>query len=637
MRQWLRAATNDGVSVKRTTTGYALGLRDGQVDADCFLRLADAAEPLEGAAKAEALRAALALWRGPALADIPDGSANQAAVVRLELRRVTAVVDYARALLACGQPEQAVQVLSPFVEAYPLDERVIGAWIEALAATGRQADALDAYERLRLRLRDEMGADPGRALSQALTRVLRQEVTPIEPEVEPDKADEQQQPAARRDVLIPAQLPADTYVFTGRTESIARLDALRREASAPGASYRIVTLTGAGGIGKTALAVHWAHGAAAAFPDGQLYANLHGFSTSVPERPIDVLGRFLRALGLTGGDVPVDQDEAGALYRSLLMNRRVLVVLDNAVNAAQVRPLLPGAETCRVLVTSRDRLDGLVALDGAHPIGLDVLSEREGIELLTRILGEPRSDAEPEAVLQLVRACAGLPLAIRIAAAQLVIQPGRSIAEFAEQLTGGVRLDSLAISGDESSQVRAVFDLSYVRLDPLARRLFRMIGAIPAVDLTIESAAALLAGDAQEAEETLDRLATAHLISAHLPGRYDCHDLLRDYAVERARAEDAEEDRAETARRLADWYEAGVEHAVDKVYADRDRLLRGRGGSPRGLDDIQDPVRRSRGCPQLAARRASQHPGCSRALRRQRCAAERLADRVVDASAVQGR
>ena len=566
LRQWLRTATDGRVSVTRTTTGYALSLPEGEVDAHRFLQLAEAAARLDDAAKAENLSAALALWRGPALADVPDGSANQPAVIRLELRRVTAVVEYARALLRSGRAEQAVQALSPAVESNPLDERVIGAWIEALAATGRQADALDAYERLRLRLRDEMGADPGRALSQALTRVLRQEVTPVEePPAEPA-------PPAKQRVLVPAQLPADTYVFTGRADLLTRLDALARDGSSPGARFRIATVTGAGGVGKTALAVHWAHRAAASFPDGQLYANLHGFSVAPPEQPIDVLGRFLRALGVTGGGVPSDLDEAGALYRSLLVGRRVLVVLDNAADPAQVRPLLPGADTCRVLVTSRDRLDGLVALDGAHPIGLDVLTERESLDLLTRVLGKARTAAEPEAVLALVRACARLPLALRIAAAQLVIRTDRSIAEFVAQLGGGARLDSLAIGGDELSQVRAVFDLSYVRLDETARRLFRLTGAIPEVDLTAESAAALLGGDVQEAEDTLDRLAAAHLITAHLPGRYDCHDLLREYASDRAAAEDEPAERERAARRLADWYEAVVGRAVDLVYPDRDRL-----------------------------------------------------------------
>jgi tetratricopeptide (TPR) repeat protein/DNA-binding SARP family transcriptional activator len=575
LRQWLRTATHDRVTVTRTTTGYALGLSGGEVDAHRFLRLADAAEPLDGPAKAEALGAALALWRGPALADVPDGSADQPAVVRLELRRVTAVVDYARVLLGGGQPEQAVQVLGPLVESYPLDERVIGAWIEALAATGRQADALDAYERLRLRLRDEMGADPGRALSQALTRVLRQEVVP-DPDEAPAPPEE-----PRLDVLIPAQLPADTYTFTGRAEALTRLDALVRDRSASGAgtsagagmAARIVALIGAGGVGKTALAVHWAHRAAASFPDGQLYANLHGFSAAPPEQPIDVLGRFLRALGITGSGVPRHLDEAGALFRSLLTGRRVLVVLDNAADPAQVRPLLPGAEGCRVLVTSRDRLDGLVALDGAQPLGLDVLSERESEDLLARVLGPARAEAEPQAVRDLVRACARLPLALRIAAAQLVMRPDRSIAEFVAQLgTVGDRLDALAISGDELSQVRAVFDLSYVRLDPADRRLFRMIGALPEVDLTVGSAAALLGAGREQAEEVLDRLAAAHLITAHLPGRYDCHDLLRDFAAERAEAEDAEAERDAAARRLADWYLIGVDRAVDLVYPDRDRL-----------------------------------------------------------------
>jgi|SRR5579884_329156 len=567
LRQWLRTYAHGQVLVTRTTTGYALELSGGDVDADRFLRLVDAAEPLEPAAKADALGAALDLWRGPALADVPDGSADQAAVMRLELRRVTAIVDYARALLGTGQPEQAVHALSPLVESHPLDERVIGAWIEALAATGRQADALDAYERLRLRLRDEMGADPGRALSQALTRVLRQEVE--QPVL--DEELEEPEATASRDVLTPAQLPADTYAFTGRGAVLARLDALTRDADSPGHRYRIATLTGAGGIGKTALAVHWAHRVAPLFPDGQLYANLHGFSSSAPERPIDVLGRFLRALGVTGGSVPVDVEEAGALFRSLLANRRVLVLLDNAADVAQVRPLLPGAEACRVLITSRDRLDGLVALDGAQPISLDVLTERESVDLLVRILGEPRTAAEPEAILELVRACAGLPLALRIAAAQLVIHPERSVAELVAQLAEA-RLDALVLGGDESSQVRAVFGLSYVRLDPEAQRLFRTIGAIPQVDLTVGSAAALLGCAAAEAEQVLDRLAAAHLLSVHLPGRYDCHDLLRDYAVERARAEDAPEEREATARRLATWYESGVDAAVALVYPDRDRL-----------------------------------------------------------------
>ncbi|HEU5352875.1 MAG TPA: BTAD domain-containing putative transcriptional regulator [Actinocrinis sp.] len=568
LRQWLRTFAHGHVSVTRTTTGYALELAGGEVDADRFLRLVEAAEPLEPAAKAEALGVALGLWRGPALADVPDGSADQAAVIRLELRRVTVVVDYARALLASGQPEQAVHALSPLVESHPLDERVIGAWIEALAATGRQADALDAYERLRLRLRDEMGADPGRALSQALTRVLRQEVAEQSFE---EEFEEPEAAAASRDVLTPAQLPADTFAFTGRAGILARLDALTRDADSPGHRHRIATLTGAGGIGKTALAVHWAHRVAPLFPDGQLYANLHGFSTAAPERPIDVLGRFLRALGVAGGSVPVDAEEASALFRSLLANRRVLVLLDNAADAAQVRPLLPGSETCRVLITSRDRLDGLVALDGAQPISLDVLTERESVDLLVRILGEARTAAEPDPVLELVRACAGLPLALRIAAAQLVVQPDRTVAELVAQLAAA-RLDALVLGGDESSQVRAVFDLSYVRLDPEARRLFRMIGAIPEVDLTVGSAAALLGCGPQEAERVLDRLAAAHLLSAHLPGRYDCHDLLRDYAVERSRAEDAAPEREAAAHRLASWFETGVNAAVDLVYPDRDRL-----------------------------------------------------------------
>lgn len=529
LRQWLRG-TDNGVTVRRTATGYAL---TGGSDARRFRQLLARSRSLESGARAGLLEEALELWRGPALANVPADCVDQSAVAALDLERLTASVDYGRACLDTGHLARVERLLAPLVELYPLDERLLGVWMELLAATGRQAAALTAYQQARLRLSDELGVDPGPELSGALLRIL------------------QQDPAPALSVSKPAQLPADVSAFVGRDAQLAKLDALL---TGKEQAVVIAAIAGGGGVGKTALAVHWAHRVSGDFPDGQLYVNLHGHSTTPPVGPIDALTKFLRALGVRPDDIVGELDEVSAQYRSELAGRRMLVVLDNAGSADQVRPLLPGVPTSLVVVTSRDRLDGLIALDGAQLLGLDVLGPEDAIGLLRQLLGAARVDAEPGAAASLVEACARLPLALRIAGAHLNNRPHQPIADYVLGLNAGDRVAALALDGDESATVRATFDLSYRHLADSDRRLFRLLGTIPTLDTTAAAAAALAMTDLPRAEHALDRLTRAQLLTEHAPGRYSCHDLLRAYARARSLAEDPDDVREQALTSLFDYY-----------------------------------------------------------------------------------
>jgi tetratricopeptide (TPR) repeat protein/transcriptional regulator with XRE-family HTH domain len=364
--------------------------------------------------------------------------------------------------------------------------------------------------------------------------------------------------------VMPAQLPPDLPGFTGRDTHLRLLDDLLPGVDdKAGGSVVLSTIAGAPGVGKTALAVRWGHRVRRSFPDGQLYVNLRGYASIPPLRPIDALVGFLSALGTPMEQIPVDLDRAAALYRSLVADKRVLVVLDNARDAEQVRPLLPASTGCLVLVTSRDRLSGLIARDGARRIDLDVLSAHEGRLLLSAVLGADRVAAEPTATAALAEACCWLPLALRIAAANLNDHPNRRLSGYVAELRGGNRLAALAIDGDEQAAVRAAFDLSYAALPPPARQLFRLLGLVPGLDVTVDSAAALAALTAERAAELLDRLASVHLLTEHAPGRYTFHDLLRRYAADRAATEEGDERRIDAVRRLYAFDLHTVYAAVD--------------------------------------------------------------------------
>jgi DNA-binding SARP family transcriptional activator len=582
LRQRFSAAgTPDGL-VATTPVGYAMRIVAEDVDATVFgHRLAQARQAADACRLDEAVasaRAALALWRGPALAGI-GGRRIEAAAAGLNEQRLTALEECLSYELARGRGAELVAELSELVAEYPLRERPRGQLMIALYRAGRRADALESYRQGRQILVEELGLEPGprlRDLERAIladdpglvdaapldTASLDGEGAPVQPEPEPVP------PAA----VIPAQLPAGATVFTGRTGPLRDLDALMAGDGDRATTVVISAIAGAAGAGKTALAVHWAHRVRSRFSDGQLYLNLRGYASSPPVRPIEALALFLRALGVPAERAPVDLDEAASMYRSLLAERRVLVVLDNAASPEQVRPLLPGSPGCMVLVTSRDRLAGLVARDGAQVLTLDVLAPDEAYTLLARTIGGGRVTAEPDATKALARLCAYLPLALRIAAATLTGRPTRRIASYVKELEEGDRITALSITGDEQSAVQAAFDLSYQTLAPADRLTFRRLGLPPGPDVTVDAVAALSGRTPREVAATLDRLVAAHLVDEYAEGRFTFHDLLREYAADRARREDSTAEREAAVRRLLDWYLSQVDGAARLLYPEILRL-----------------------------------------------------------------
>jgi tetratricopeptide (TPR) repeat protein/transcriptional regulator with XRE-family HTH domain len=366
-------------------------------------------------------------------------------------------------------------------------------------------------------------------------------------------------PAADRDgtaTTVPRQLPAAVADFIGQDAALATLTRILDEAGTgvPG-TVVISAIGGTAGIGKTALALHWAHQVASRFPDGQLHANLRGFDPSgTPASPAEAIRSFLDALGMSPDRIPQGPDAQTAMYRSLLADKRMLVVLDNAREEEQVRPLLPTSPACLVLVTSRNQLSGLAAADGARLLTLDLLTHGEAIELLAARIGADRAAAEPTAVSEIARLCACLPLALAVAAARAAARPGFPLSALAAELrdTAG-RLDALD-AGDPVASVRGVFSWSYQQLSGESARMFRLLGLHPGPDISVPAAASLAATDQPSARRLLRELARVHLINEHVPGRYAFHDLLRAYAASSARQGDSAADRAATTGRLLDYY-----------------------------------------------------------------------------------
>ncbi|WP_188197731.1 ATP-binding protein [Nonomuraea sp. SYSU D8015] len=367
--------------------------------------------------------------------------------------------------------------------------------------------------------------------------------------------------------VVPRQLPTDLPAFVGRARELAFADEAR------GAGTVVITaIDGMGGVGKTALAVHWAHQVADQFPDGQLYVNLQGYASGPPLSPMQALAVLLRALGVMADQVPMELEEAAGLYRSLLAGKRVLAVLDNAHSAEQVRPLLPGSPGCVVVVTSRDRLTGLVATHGAHRLTLDVLDPDEAVMLLTHIIGEERVAAEPEAVTALAQVCGYLPLALRIAAANLTGRPEKSIAGYLGELQAGDPLDGLTVAHDPHAAVRLAFDHSYHHLAPDRQRLYRLLGLVPGPEISVTGAAALADLEVEDAGRALGELANAHLVQPRGPDRYSLHDLLGLYARQRAQQHDGRAECEAALERLLDWYLYGIDAAAKLLYPEDVRL-----------------------------------------------------------------
>jgi DNA-binding SARP family transcriptional activator/tetratricopeptide (TPR) repeat protein len=559
----LRAAlTGTDADIATRGTGYLLVIDPSVVDAHRFRELAARArESATDAHRLALLDEALGLWSGPAL----DGAASRAIQERLcagiEDARLAAVEDRADALLRLGRHRDLVDELTGLVAAHPLRERLAGHQMLALYRSGRTGDALAAYHRIRTDLAEQLGLDPDGALQRLQTAILRGENSAASPpatHATPAGGPPPAWPA-------PAQLPAAVDGFAGRVDELSTLDSL-------GGTATVVVIGGTAGVGKTALAVHWAHRRRDRYPDGQLYLNLRGRGPGAPVRPERALGGFLRALGVPAEEIPLDVDEAAARYRTLLAGRRMLVVLDNAAGVDQVRPLLPGAAGCLALVTSRDRLAGLAVRDGARLLRLQTLDPDESAQLLTGLLGERRMAAAGQAAVDLARLCGRLPLALRIAAAQLVRHPERPIAELVDQLRDGDRLAMLEIEGDEQSAVRTTFDLSYVGLKPEEQRAFRLAGLLPGTDFTVEAAAALTATPATQVGRSLARLVDAHLLDEPVSGRYLPHDLLRLYAQTLTGTEDAPAERVAALRRLGEFYIRSADAAAARLYPQMQRL-----------------------------------------------------------------
>lgn len=449
-------------------------------------------------------------------------------------------LDLLRARAACGTRKTRVS-LSELAVRIGEPRSTVHAYV-----AGRHLPASDVLDRIVIAL----GATPAeqQAWNEAWFRVA---------------AHRGRMPRAAGNGVVPHQLLPDVESFSGRTAELAALDRCLDRAAGAVPAMVISALAGAGGVGKTALAARWAHRVADAFPDGQLWVNLHGYDRDQPRAPSAALGGFLRALGVSGADIPIDVEERAAMYRSLLQGRRLLVVLDNARDTEQVRLLLPGSSSCQVVVTSRDGLVGLVARYGAHRIELDVLPAPDAVELVSRLIGD-RARSEPSAAIALVERCGRLPLALRIASELAVRRRALSLAELTVELADEHRLmDLLDAEGDPRTSVRAVFSWSYRHCDPASARAFRLLGLVPGPDIDAPGAAALLDTTLTEARRVLARLTSAHLIGEPRPGRYAFHDLLRVWAAERACVEDSEADRHAALARLFDWYLYTASVAMD--------------------------------------------------------------------------
>ncbi|WP_214317357.1 AfsR/SARP family transcriptional regulator [Nonomuraea sediminis] len=478
---------------------------------------------------ARRIRAALGLWRGQALADV-HADYVESARARLEERRLAAVERLTDLELDLGHHAELVDELFAQVAAHPLREKLNGQLMLALHRSGRQTDALAVARTFRATLAEEQGLDPSRAFTALEEGILRDDPVMDAP------------PAARS----ANHLPYDTPDFTGRSGELAGI-------APAGDGVTLWTVDGMAGSGKTTLAVHAAHRLAARYPDAQLFVDLRAHTAGQsPLDPGGALETLLRQLGVPADRLPPTTEERAALWRAELAGRRVLVVLDNAADADQVRPLLPGASTALVLVTSRRRLTGL---DGAHALSVDVLPDGDARALFGDIVGE-RAAAEPEAVLEVLRLCGFLPLAVRIAAARLQHRPRWTVAYLADRLRDHRRRLSELSTSDKG--VAAAFALSYEHLEPAQRRMFRLLGLHPGPDVDAEAAAALADLSQDQAEDLLEGLLDTHVMLQHEPGRYTFHDLLREHARETAAAEEDEGEREQALARLFGHYLRGV-------------------------------------------------------------------------------
>ncbi len=531
----LRKVLPDPAVLVTRAPGYLLAVDPAAVDVNripaCQPRTA--AEPRRAAA---VLREALELWRGSPLADI-DSTVLRARHVRA-LEDVWTRLTEARidAELADGAPADLVGELRTLVASHPLEERFHGQLMLALESTGQRAEALRAYRDAHRVLVEELGIEPGDELRRIHQRLLGAG-RPRDTDVPPRPA--------------PALLPLDANGFVGRERELSGLDAVLVSAGSQPTATVLVVVSGTAGIGKTTLAVHWAHRVRDRFPDGQLYVNMRGSDHDRPPMsPAEATRIFLEVLGVEPERIPVSAEARTGLYRSLLAGRALLIVLDNASDPEQVRPLLPGPPGCVVLVTSRNTMSGLVTSEAARPVPLDLMSEAEALAVLDRRLGRERTDAERDAVREIIARAAGLPLALAVVAARAATRPGFPLAALARELR---ELDAFD-AGDPATRLRAVLRSSYQALPPVPARLFRLLGAVTSPDVSTHAAASLAGLPIGETRRAITELSDANLVTEHLPGRYTWHGLLRAYARELVSTVDGEAERVPAVCRFLDHH-----------------------------------------------------------------------------------
>jgi DNA-binding SARP family transcriptional activator/tetratricopeptide (TPR) repeat protein len=574
--------------------GYLMEVRDGELDLSRFTRLRDsgrlAAQQGDWHEATRSLQAALGQWTGEPLANVRASDLLAAETRRLIELRLTTVELRIEAELRCGRHSEVIGELYSLVTAHPFRERFRELLMMALYRDGRQAEALAAYQEIRSTLVDELGIDPGNRIRRLHQQILAADpaltggqragavngdATDAGPPLGSHPADTRAVPL--HDDVVPRQLPPAVNSFVGREAELRQLARLLDQSMSRTTSPTVVAIRGTAGVGKTALAVHWAHQVSNLFPGGQLHIDLRGFA---PSGQLVTLAEAVRclldALGIPADRVPASVQAQVGLYRSLLADRgRVLVLLDNARDAEQARPLLPGASGCMAIVTSRDELTGLAAVDGARMLTLDVMSEADARRLLADRLGDDAIRRESRAVDELCAQCARLPLALAVAAARATLPPGPAVARLVDELKDArSRLDALD-TGDPASSIRAVLSWSYRCLSGPTARMFRLLGLQHGPDIGVYAAASLAGIPVQQARTLLTELTRVQMLTQCSSARFACHDLLRAYAAERAEAEEDQVSRHAALRRLFDHYLHTGAAADRLLYPARDRLLLG--------------------------------------------------------------
>ncbi|MFB6720801.1 BTAD domain-containing putative transcriptional regulator [Kribbella sp. NPDC056345] len=539
LSQLRRALNAAGALVARRGGGYVCEVPPQCVDVVRFRARVQEANAADAATSGQLLDEAIALWRGAPLAGLSGDWVNRLRDT-LHQERLSAWLLLARQRNECGDLAELSDRLLRVAGEFPLSEPLASYVIRALVANGRRSEGLNHYAKFRKHLVDELGEEPGDELKDLHLRLLRRD-----PELGTN-------PPARGSMgVVPRQLPPVARGFTGRELELRMLDDLAESAKST-TTVIISAIAGTAGIGKTTTAAYWAHRVADQFPDGQLFVNLRGFDPGAEPLPaVDALRGFLEALGTAPEAIPQEHDAQSAMFRSLLADRKMLVLLDNARDVDQVRPLLPGAPGCLAIVTSRNRLTGLVAEHGARPIQLDLLSVPEAGQLLRERLGAERVTAEPTAAAELVEHCARLPLALAIVAGRLAVDSRLSLAAVAADLADKRRrLDGLE-TYDQRTTLRAVFLSSYGALTPPAQRMFRLLGLHSGPDISIAAAASLGGITRPDATRLIGELCHASMLVECASGRYTFHDLLRAYSTELS---DGEPDSQSGIPRLLDHY-----------------------------------------------------------------------------------